>query len=322
MTAQHSHEPTTEGVAEAARRIHALLPCTPLIPSVIGGIRIWLKDETAQPIRAFKIRGAWNRLNAISSARRKYGVIAVSSGNHALGVAWGAARLGIAVTVLMPRDTPAVKRDAVNALGARIVYYSRLQDDRDAMAADLCAQTGATLIHAFADPWVIEGQGSVATEIAAQLGQDPSRIIAPCGGGGLLSGSALACPDAQLIAVEPEGWDDAAQSIATGGIASVASDAPPTICDGIQTPRISPMTLKIMHEHKITCMTVNDQEVATAMRFAFDHHAIVLEPSGAAGLAAALSGSIPLDETSAVVLTGGNVDPVQFTELTGRTPNM
>ncbi|MDD3799200.1 MAG: pyridoxal-phosphate dependent enzyme [Novosphingobium sp.] len=320
MTAQYTREPSAEGVAEAARRIRAILPQTPLLPVEIGGVQVWLKDETAQPVRAFKIRGAWNRLSTMAEADRTRGVVALSSGNHALGVAWSAKRLGTAVTVLMPHDTPPVKRDAVEALGATIVPYDRLGDDRDAMAAELCRRTGATLVHAFADPWVLEGQGTVGLEIAERLGGGPSRIVAPCGGGGLLSGCALACPGAELIAVEPEGWDDVARSLAAGRIVPVGANPPPTACDGIQTPKIAPITFAILDQRKAMAVTVSDAEVAEAMRFAFDTHGLMLEPSGAAGLAAALAGKVPLDERTAIVLTGGNGDPAQFGRMTGREP--
>lgn len=312
MSEQQSHAPSAEGIRQAAARIHAILRLTPLIRSEIRGQTVWLKDETAQPVRSFKIRGAWNRIGLLDRAERARGVVALSSGNHAQGVAWSARRLGIAATILMPRDTPAVKLDAVRALGAEILYYDRMGDNREKLAANLCAETGAILVHAFADPWIIEGQGSVGLEIASQLDRLPSRIVTPCGGGGLAAGCAIACPEAEIIPIEPFGWDDVTRSLAIGRIVGVDPDAPSTICDGIQTPSTAPINFAILHKRAAPGVTVTDSEVSKAQRFAYDRHGLVLEPSGAVGLAAALQGKVRLDGCTAIVLTGGNVDPKAF----------
>lgn len=305
MTAQQLREPTADGVYQAMGRIAAILPPTPLVPLTVDGAQLWLKDETAQPIRAFKIRGAWNRISAIPTTRRKYGVVALSSGNHALGVAWSARRLDMAATVLMPGDTPAAKLDAVAELGAQIIRYDRLNDDREAMATTLC-RDGAALVHPFDDPLVIEGQGTLALEATTQLGRAPDRVIAPCGGGGLLSGSALACPEAELVAVEPDGWDDAGRSIAAGQIVPVGPAPPPTICDGIQTPVIAPLTFDILRRRNAMTTTVSDGEVRAAQDILRRHAGINAEPSGAAGLAAVMAGKVPIDGLNLIVLTGGN----------------
>jgi threonine dehydratase len=184
--------PDILGIQRAAAKIAAILPPTPLLPLEVGGMTIWCKAECLQPIGAFKIRGAWHRLSDLTEAERTRGVVGVSSGNHAQGVAWAARRLGVAATIVMPRDAPAVKLAATRALGAEIVLYDRYTESREAIAEALCEKTGATLVHAFADPWVIEGQGSAGLEIAAQmtaqLGGPPGRIVAPCGGGGLSAG--------------------------------------------------------------------------------------------------------------------------------------
>src|SRR6188768_1841608 len=153
-------EPTRDGVLRAAAKVAELLPPTPLLPVAIGGATVWAKAESLQPIGAFKIRGAWHRLTDLGEDERRRGVVGVSSGNHAQGVAWAAKRLGIPATIVMPRDAPAVKLDGVKALGAAIVTYERRSGDRDAIARAICEETGATLVHAFADPWIIEGQGS------------------------------------------------------------------------------------------------------------------------------------------------------------------
>src|SRR3990167_9219120 len=176
--------PTGGGVLSAARKVAEILPPTPLLPVKVGEVSCWAKAEVLQPIGAFKIRGGWHRLTDLDADERARGVVAVSSGNHAQGVAWAAQRLGIAATIVMPRNAPAVKIAATRALGAEVVLYERPGEDRDEVAARLIAQSGATPVHAFADPWVIEGQGSAGIEIAAQLGREPSRIVTPCGGGG------------------------------------------------------------------------------------------------------------------------------------------
>ena len=214
--------PTREGVLRAAEKVAALLPPTPLIPFEIEGTTMWAKAECLQPIGAFKIRGAWHRLSDLTPEERARGVVGVSSGNHAQGVAWAARRLGISATIVMPADAPAVKLERTRALGAEVVLYDRAGEDRDVVAARVLAERGGTLVHAFADPWVIEGQGSTGIEIAAQMahwaGGSPTRIVTPCGGGGLTAGLALACPDAEIVPVEPEDWDDVCRSLEAGSI--------------------------------------------------------------------------------------------------------
>ncbi len=320
MTAQQMRTPTAEGVALAAAKIAQLLPQTPLLEVEINGHTVWCKAESLQPVGAFKIRGAWHRLSDLSDAERAAGVVGVSSGNHAQGVAWAARRLGIAATIVMPVDAPQVKLAATRALGAEVVLYDRPGgEDRDALAARLCAQRGATLVHAYADPWVIEGQGSAGLEIVAQMaarGADaPSRIVAPCGGGGLTAGLALACPDAEIIPVEPEGWDDVRLSLASGEIQRVAKDAPPTACDALQTPATWPINFAVLQRRCAFGLSVSPAEVRAAQRFAFDRLHLVIEPGGAAALAAVLAGKAACDGRTAILLSGGNTDPVSFAKV-------
>ncbi|QUL38962.1 threonine/serine dehydratase [Erythrobacter sp. JK5] len=304
--------PAREGVIEAAEKIAAILPPTPLLPVEIDGVQCWAKAENLQPIGAFKIRGAWHRLTALSEDERSRGVVAVSSGNHAQGVAWAARRLGIRAAIVMPRDAPQVKLDNTRALGAEIVLYDRPGEDRDAIAAELIRERGGTLVHAFGDPWVIEGQGSAGIEIAAQLGKQPSRIVACCGGGGLAAGLALACPDSAIHVVEPFGWDMVGQALAAGKIVPVAPDAPATICDALQPTATKQLNLDLLSGRAEPGVTVTDAEVRDAQRWAFAHLRLVLEPGGAAALAAALAGKVPLDRGTAIMLTGGNADPKAF----------
>jgi len=307
-----SRMPDAEGVRAAARAIAQILPPTPLLPLEIGGVRAWAKAESLQPIGAFKIRGAWWRLSTLSPAERAAGVVAVSSGNHAQGVAWAARRLGIAATIVMPHDAPAVKLAGTRALGAEVVLYRRGTEDRDAVAARLIGEKGGTLVHAFADPWVIEGQGSAAIEIAAQLGRAPSRIIACCGGGGLAAGLALGAPQAAIHIVEPQGWDMVGQALRAGRIVHAGPDAPKTICDALQPPATYPINLAVLAGRAAPGVTVSDDEVRAAQAFAFARLRLVLEPGGAAALAAALAGKVPVDEHSVIMLTGGNADPAAF----------
>ncbi|MCP5397549.1 MAG: pyridoxal-phosphate dependent enzyme [Sphingomonadaceae bacterium] len=309
---QTERMPTRDGVLEANRKIAAILPPPPLLPLEIGGVQLWAKAEVLQPIGAFKIRGGWHRLSALDETQRQRGVVAVSSGNHAQGVAWAARRLGIKATIVMPRDAPQVKLDATRALGADIVLYDRPGEDRDEVAATLVAKTGAVLVHAFGDPWVIEGQGSAGIEIAQQLGREPSRILTCCGGGGLAAGLALACPSSAIVPVEPEGWDMVGQALVRGELVNAAKDAPKTICDALQPTATKAINLAVLQGRSDPGVTVSDEEVRAAQRFAFAKLHLVVEPGGAAALAAALAGKVPLDENTVVMLTGGNVDPTAY----------
>lgn len=318
-TVLEQRAPTREGVLRAAEKVAALLPPTPLIPFEIGGATVWAKAECLQPIGAFKIRGAWHRLSDLSEEERARGVVGVSSGNHAQGVAWAARKLGIAATIVMPLDAPAVKLERTRALGAEIVLYDRAGEDRDAVAAQVLAERGGTLVHAFADPWVIEGQGSTGIELATQMerwaGGSPTRIVTPCGGGGLTAGLALACPDAEIVPVEPDGWDDVCRSLEAGAIQAIGSNAPPTACDALQTPATRPINFAVLKERCRYGLRVSEAEVARAQRFAFNELRLVVEPGGAAALAALLAGKIAADERTAIVVSGGNVDAARFAEV-------
>jgi threonine dehydratase len=311
--------PTTEGVIAAAEAVAAILPPTPLLPVIINGVPAWVKAEVLQPVGAFKIRGAWWRLVSMTAEEREGGVVAVSSGNHAQGVAWAARRLGISATIVMPHDAPAVKLANTKALGAEVVLYQRPQEDRDAVAAKLIAERGGTLVHAFGDPWVIEGQGSAAIEAATQLGRAPSRIIACCGGGGLAAGLALGAPDSAIHAVEPVGWDMVGQAMAAGSIIHAAADAPKTICDALQPTATKPINLAVLQGRAEPGVSVTDAEVRAAQRFAFANLRLVVEPGGAAALAAALAGKVPVDEGTVIMLTGGNADPAAYAQTLAST---
>jgi threonine dehydratase len=199
------------------------------------------------------------------------------------------------------------------------VLYDRATEDRDAVAAALVEARAATLVHAYADPWVIEGQGSCGIEIAAMMairgGGMPTRIVTPCGGGGLTAGLALACPDVEIVPVEPEGWDDVRRSLEAGEIVPVGPNPPSTACDALQTLATRPINFAVLKARVPKGLAVSEAEVRAAQRFAFSKLRLVVEPGGAAGLAAALAGKVPVDGRTAIVLSGGNVDPAAFAEI-------
>jgi threonine dehydratase len=296
-------------VLRAAARIAGEVERTPLIEGEVAGVRVWFKCEGLQTGGSFKLRGATNRLLQLSPEERTRGVVAFSSGNHARGVAIAARRLGIRAIIVMPADAPQVKIDGTSGEGAEIVFYDRRKESREEIAARIAGESGATVVPSFADPAIVAGQGTAGLEIAEQLGRSPARIVIPCGGGGLASGIALAVPDAEIVIVEPEGWDDMGRSLELGEIVPVRADAPNTFCDALQTPRVSPITFGILKDRNAVALSVSDEEVADAMRFAWEQHGLVVEPGGAAGLAALLSGKLALLEDTVVLLSGGNVDP-------------
>lgn len=319
-SAPEAHLPTREGVLRAADKIAALVPRTPLLPLELrDGATVWCKAECLQPVGAFKIRGAWHRLTDLNGEDRERGVVAVSSGNHAQAVAWAARRLGIAATIVMPSDAPAVKLNETRRLGAEVVLYERMTQSRDAIAAEICAERGAVLVHAYGDPWVIEGQGSAGIELASQMecfaGGGPTRIVTPCAGGGLAAGLALACPEAEVVPVEPEGWDDVRRSLAGGAIVAVGANPPPTACDALQAMTTFPINFAVMTSHGMQGQAVSEAEVRAAQAYAFAKLRLVVEPGGAAALAAVLAGKVPVDGRTAVILSGGNVDPAAFARV-------
>jgi threonine dehydratase len=308
-----------QAVLEAAARIAGAIVQTPLVESQVAGAALWLKCECLQTGGAFKLRGATNRLMLLDAEERGRGVVAFSSGNHAQGVAIAAKRLGIAATIVMPSDAPKLKVDGTRAQGAEVIFYDRRTESREEIAARLAAASGATVVPSFDDPHIIAGQGTAGLEILdqhAEAGASSLPLIAmPVGGGGLAGGIALACPDARILGAEPEGWDDMARSLAAGVIEPVGPDAPPTLCDALQTPRVSPLTFDILRERQATIVTATDDEVAAGVRWAYREHQLVVEPGGAAALAALLAGKAAVEQDMVVVLSGGNVDPALHARL-------
>lgn len=311
-------KPTPGGVAAAAKRIAGQVVRTPLLPLSWGGVRLWVKAECLQEGGSFKLRGATNRLLLLSEEERRRGVVAFSSGNHALGVAIAARRLGIAATIVMPSDAPAVKREATLAAGAEIVAYDRATESREEIAGRLAEARGAALVPSFDDVDVIEGQGSVGVEIAGQMGDSPDLVLVPCGGGGLSAGIALALPESRVVTVEPEGWDDMARSIEAGEPVPVVEPPPPTRCDALQTKLVSPLTLGALRDSGASGLWVSEAEVEAAMAFAARHLRIIAEPGGSVALAALLAGKAgPVTERTVVVVSGGNVDPELYAAILG-----
>lgn len=306
-------QPTRAGVRDAAAKIAQILPQTPLLQAEIRGVPVCFKAECLQPIGAFKIRGAWHRLTALDGPAREKGVVAFSSGNHAQGVAWAARRLGIPAVIVMPSDAPRVKREAALAMGAEVVSYDRMTENREKIAAHLAYARGAVLVPSFADPWIIEGQGSAGIEAMTQMVEgrlpDPSQVVVPCGGGGLAAGLALALPDAAITVVEPEGWDDMRRSLKAGWIEPVGPNPPPTACDALQTLEVAPLTFELLARRDARGVAVSEAEVRAAQRWAANRLKLVVEPGGAVGLAAVLAGKIEATPGLLVILSGGNADP-------------
>lgn len=292
---------------------------TPLLRSdsldAVTGGRVFVKPECLQRTGSFKFRGAYNRLAALSAEERAGGVVAFSSGNHAQGVALAARLLGIRAAIVMPSDAPAVKVQATRAYGAEVIFYDRLTEKREAIAARLASERGAVLVPSFDDPYIVAGQGTAGLEIAEDLeslGLQADLTLVCCGGGGLASGIALGVGDVPVIVVEPAGYDDVTRSLANGTIEPVR-DPRPTLCDALQTLVTCPLTFDILKSRGASGVSVSEASVMRAVAFAFSELKLVVEPGGAVALAAALDGTVDLkDRVAVLTLSGGNVDPAVF----------
>ena len=307
--------PTRNDVLAAAERIRGLVVETPLKPLDLPRGRIWLKCESLQTGGAFKLRGATNRLLKLSEEERRRGVVAFSSGNHAQGVAIAAERLGIPAVIVMPADAPALKVEGTRSHGAEIVFYDRATEDRVAIARALAEERGATLVPSFDDPDIVAGQGTAGLELLRQCPGSVQQVLVPTGGGGLAAGIALACSEASIFCVEPEGWDDMGRSLESGEIVPVNADAPPTLCDALQTPKVSPITFSILHARGATGISVNEDETKAAVRLAYENLGLVVEAGGAVALAALLAGKAPIGPGTVAVLSGGNIDPELHSQI-------
>jgi threonine dehydratase len=248
-------------------------------------------------------------------------VVAFSSGNHAQGVAWAAKKLGIPAVIVMPADAPQVKIDGTLALGAEVVRYDRMTESREKIAAHLAHARGATLVPSFDDAWIIEGQGSLGIEAMTQMIEqhlpDPSLVLIPCGGGGLSAGVTLALPEAEIVVVEPEGWDDMRRSLESGWIEPVGDNPPPTACDALQTREVAQLTFEVLARRGVRGLAVSEAEIREAQRWAARMLKLVIEPGGAVGLAALLARKIEPRPGTLVVLSGGNADPDAYARVLG-----
>ena len=305
--------PTYTDILAAAERIAGHAHRTPVVTShtldARVGAPVYLKCETFQRMGAFKFRGAWNALSQLSNAERNAGVIAFSSGNHAQAVALVARELGVRATIVMPANAPQTKKAATRGYGALVIEYDPITGDREAIARELAQQHGYTLIPPYNDARIIAGAGTAALELVQEV-PGLAAVLAPCGGGGLLSGTAIAVkgasPGTQTIGVEPLVANDAALSFRTGTLHTIHN--PPTIADGTRTPSLGSLTFPLIREYVDAFAEVTEEAIVEAVRFAFFYLKLVVEPSGALGLAALLSGAYKPAGPVGVLLSGGNID--------------
>lgn len=323
--------PSARNVIAARKRIRDHIESTPVLSSSvidnIAGAKVLIKAECLQQTGSFKLRGATNRLLQIPKKQREGGVVAFSSGNHAQGVAKAAKRLGMPALIVMPSDAPSVKTEGVEADGAEVRLYDRDTENREEIAARLAEERGAVLVPSFDDPMIIAGQGTLGLEFAEQVkirGDELDHLICCTGGGGLISGIALALskvsPETQIWTAEPEGHDDWKRSLEAGAI---VANAPGTRskCDAILTPQPGDLTWAIGSQMLSGGCAISDQHVFETMRIVFRQLRLVVEPGGAAALAAAMF-RLPeaaKGKTVGVVLTGGNVDPRFFADVLNRS---
>ncbi len=313
-------------IEQAAARLRDVSVRTPLIRNfeldAVAGGRVLVKPECLQVTGSFKIRGAYNLLSQLSDEERKRGAVAWSSGNHAQGVAAAGAMLGIPTAIVMPEDAPRAKLDNTRRLGGEVITYDRYTGDREAIARSIAAERNAVIVPSYDHADIIAGQGTVGLEIAEQaeeLKATPDQVLICCGGGGLIAGSAVAIkaklPGTTVHTVEPRDFDDTARSLAAGERLGVDPSAR-SICDALQAHMPGELTFEINRRLLGAGLSVSDDEVREAMRFAFRHLKLVVEPGGAVALAAVLAGRIETKgKTTVVVLSGGNVDVELFSEI-------
>ena len=318
MIGASSFAASFEDVRAAAIRLHGVAHRTPVVTSGTlderTGAKVFLKAENLQRIGAFKFRGAYNKIAQLTPEQKRAGVVAFSSGNHAQGVALAAKLLGVPAVIVMPTDAPAAKLAATRGYGAEIVTYDRVKMNRAELAASIAAERGATLVPPYDDPAIIAGQGTVALELIEDAG--PLDVLLVClGGGGLLAGCCLAAtalsPGVRIYGVEPEAGDDWVRSWREDRIVSIP--VPKTIADGQQTQSPGALTWPIVRRLAAGVVTVTDDEIRAAMRFAFERLKLVVEPSGASALAALLHEKVDVRGARVgVIISGGNVDPATF----------
>jgi len=301
-----------DDVRAAARVLEGVAHRTPVLRSRTLGGHVVLKPENLQRAGAFKFRGAYNKISQLPPGAE---VFAYSSGNHAQATALASRLLGRKATILMPTDAPASKVAATRGYGAEIVTYDRYTEDREAIARELAAERGAELVPPFDDELVMAGQGTAALELLEDAGA-VDTLVTPVGGGGLISGCAVIAKELgvrRVVGVEPQAGDDWRRSLAAGEPTSV--EVPRTIADGLQTPSPGRLTWEVGRRYVDEIVTVTDEQIVDAMRFLFERLKLVVEPSGAVGVAALLNGLVDAPSLG-IVLSGGNVDAQRFADLT------
>ncbi len=318
--------PTFDDVLDAADRLAGLATETPLLRAdaldEAAGGWVFVKAEALQRTGSFKFRGAYNRISRLTTDERRAGVVAFSSGNHAQGVAAAARMVGCPAVIVMPADAPRIKVEATRSYGAEVVFHDRFTQSREEIAARIADERGAVLVPSFDDPFVIAGQGTAGLEAVRQLqamSMQADVLVCPVSGGGLIAGVAMAfealSPATRLYAAEPAGFDDHAASLAAGR----RIQSPPgarSLCDALLAPTPGALTFAINQRLLAGGLVVTDDEAMAAMAFAFRHLKLVVEPGGAVGLAALLSGKLPLEgRTAVVVASGGNVDPELYAQV-------
>ncbi|HPQ94355.1 MAG: threonine/serine dehydratase [Thiothrix sp.] len=320
--------PDMDAIRQAARRIEGEAVHTPVLESAllnqVLGCRVLLKAECLQRTGSFKFRGACNRIRALTPEERARGVVAYSSGNHAQGVAAAAQALGVSATIVIPRDAPVLKIDNTRGYGARVILYDRYTESREAIGQEIARQEGRILVPPYDDAAIIAGQGTVGLELAGELthlGVMPDALFCPCGGGGLVAGVSLALqhllPSVSVFAAEPEHFDDTRRSLLAGERVSNDSQQR-SICDSIITPTPGELTFAINRRTLAGAVVVPETAIRAAMRLAFTHLKLVVEPGGVAGLAAVLDRLEDYrGKTVVVVLSGGNVDLETYIRLMG-----
>lgn len=312
-----------EQVQAAAERIRGYAHHTPVVTSRTlderVGAQVFLKCENLQRMGAFKYRGARNAISRLGDEARRRGIITYSSGNHAQAVALVCREFDIPAMIVMPRNAPATKRAATEGYGATVVSYDPDEQSRSALAEQLAAQHGYTIIPPYDHPDVIAGQGTTALELH-QVVPDLDVLLVPCGGGGLLSGCAVSSkalrPQCRVIGIEPELANDAVRSFRTRTLVSIHN--PPTIADGTRTPSLGQLTFPLILDYVDDMQDVTEDAIIEAVQFLFYRLKLVVEPSGALGVAALLSGRVPAVGRVGVILSGGNVDAATMTHILSR----
>ena len=306
-----------ERMVEARRRLDGVAHRTPVATSATLDQRVsaqvFLKCENLQRMGAFKFRGAYHFLSRLSEAERKRGVVAFSSGNHGQAVALVARLFGAPATIVMPSFAPRPKLDATREYGAEVVFYDQAGEDRQGMAERLARERGRTVVPPFDDPDIVTGQGTAAWELIEETGP-LDLLLVPVGGGGLLSGSALAAkhllPDCRVVGVEPRAGDDGVRSFKAGRLMKVEN--PDTIADGARTPSLGNLTFELIRRAVDDMVSVEDVELKRAMRFVWERMKLIVEHTGVLGLAALMSGAVEArGKRVGVIVSGGNVDPAQ-----------